>query len=78
MFGRNTSVRPIQLKMVSDGQSNTFMIGENVINQDYHSAAVFFFRRGLRYVRHPDQHISVRARRSDDQKPAELDVRAGF
>ncbi len=41
MFGRNTSVRPIELKSVTDGQSNTFMVGENVISQDYHSAAFY-------------------------------------
>jgi prepilin-type N-terminal cleavage/methylation domain-containing protein/prepilin-type processing-associated H-X9-DG protein len=41
LFGRNTSVLPIELKDISDGQSNTFMVGENVISQDYHSAAFF-------------------------------------
>jgi prepilin-type processing-associated H-X9-DG protein len=41
LFGRQTSVQPIELKMITDGQSNTFMIGENVPSQDYHSAAFF-------------------------------------
>jgi hypothetical protein len=41
MFGRNTSVRPILLKTVTDGQSNTIMVGENVVSQDYHSGAFF-------------------------------------
>jgi prepilin-type N-terminal cleavage/methylation domain-containing protein/prepilin-type processing-associated H-X9-DG protein len=41
LFGRNTSVRPIELNMITDGQSNTFMVGENIISQDYHSAAFF-------------------------------------
>ena len=41
LFGRNTSVRPIELQHISDGQSNTFMVGENVVSQDYHSAAFF-------------------------------------
>jgi prepilin-type N-terminal cleavage/methylation domain-containing protein len=41
LFGRNTSVLPIELKSITDGQSNTFMVGENVISQDYHSAAFF-------------------------------------
>jgi prepilin-type processing-associated H-X9-DG protein len=41
LFGRNTSVMPIELKMITDGQSNTFMVGENVVSQDYHSAAFF-------------------------------------
>jgi prepilin-type N-terminal cleavage/methylation domain-containing protein/prepilin-type processing-associated H-X9-DG protein len=41
MFCRQSSVRPIQLKSVTDGQSNTFLLGENVISQDYHSAALF-------------------------------------
>jgi type II secretory pathway pseudopilin PulG len=41
LFGRNTSVRPIELKMITDGQSNTFMVGENLVSQDYHSAALF-------------------------------------
>jgi prepilin-type N-terminal cleavage/methylation domain-containing protein len=41
LFGRNTSVRPVELNMITDGQSNTFMVGENIISQDYHSAAFF-------------------------------------
>jgi prepilin-type N-terminal cleavage/methylation domain-containing protein/prepilin-type processing-associated H-X9-DG protein len=41
LFGRNTSVVPVELKSITDGQSNTFMIGENLISQDYHSAAFF-------------------------------------
>jgi len=41
LFGRNTSIVPIQLKSITDGQSNTLMVGENVIGQDYHSAAFF-------------------------------------
>jgi prepilin-type N-terminal cleavage/methylation domain-containing protein len=41
LFGRNTSVLPVELKSITDGQSNTFMVGENVISQSYHSAAFF-------------------------------------
>lgn len=41
LFGRNTSIRPIELRMISDGQSNTFLLGENVVSQDFHSAAFF-------------------------------------
>jgi prepilin-type N-terminal cleavage/methylation domain-containing protein/prepilin-type processing-associated H-X9-DG protein len=41
LFGRNTSVKPIELKTITDGQSNTFMIGECVVSQDFHSAALF-------------------------------------
>jgi prepilin-type N-terminal cleavage/methylation domain-containing protein len=41
LFGRNTSVLPVELQSITDGQSNTFMVGENVVNQDYHSAAFF-------------------------------------
>jgi prepilin-type N-terminal cleavage/methylation domain-containing protein/prepilin-type processing-associated H-X9-DG protein len=41
LFGRNTSVVPIALKSVTDGTSNTLMIGEGVVSQDFHSAALF-------------------------------------
>jgi prepilin-type N-terminal cleavage/methylation domain-containing protein len=41
LFGRDTSLEPIELSSITDGQSNTFMVGENVISQDYHSAAFF-------------------------------------
>jgi prepilin-type N-terminal cleavage/methylation domain-containing protein len=41
LFGRNTSVRPVELKSVTDGMSNTFMIGESVASQDFHGAAFF-------------------------------------
>ncbi|MBA4107379.1 MAG: hypothetical protein C0485_16705 [Pirellula sp.] len=41
LFGRNTSVKPIALKSITDGQSNTFMVGETVTGQDFHGAAFF-------------------------------------
>jgi prepilin-type N-terminal cleavage/methylation domain-containing protein/prepilin-type processing-associated H-X9-DG protein len=41
IFQRTSIWAPISLKMVSDGTSNTFMVGENVVFVDYHSAAFF-------------------------------------
>jgi prepilin-type N-terminal cleavage/methylation domain-containing protein/prepilin-type processing-associated H-X9-DG protein len=41
IFQRTSIWAPISLKMVSDGTSNTFMVGENVVFVDYHSAAYF-------------------------------------
>ena len=41
MFQRTSIWAPITLRMVIDGMSNTFLIGENVVSQDYHSAAYF-------------------------------------
>jgi len=41
LIWRNTYYRPINLKKVIDGTSNTFMVGECVVEQDYHSAAYF-------------------------------------
>ena len=41
LFQRTSIWAPITLRMVSDGMSNTFMIGENIVSQDYHSAAFF-------------------------------------
>ena len=41
LFGRNTSVVPVELKSITDGQSNTIMVGETVGNQDFHGAAFF-------------------------------------
>lgn len=32
---------PVKLRSITDGQSNTFMIGETVVSQDHHSAALF-------------------------------------
>jgi prepilin-type N-terminal cleavage/methylation domain-containing protein/prepilin-type processing-associated H-X9-DG protein len=40
-FWRNTYDKPIALRKVIDGQSKTFMVGESVISQDFHSAAFF-------------------------------------
>ena len=34
-------VDPVKLRTITDGQSNTFMIGESVVSQDHHSAALF-------------------------------------
>jgi prepilin-type N-terminal cleavage/methylation domain-containing protein len=38
---RNSYSRPIPFKKVTDGNSKTFMVGEAVVSQDYHSAAFF-------------------------------------
>jgi len=41
LIWRNTYARPIQLRHIIDGQSKTFMVGEAVVSQDYHSVAFF-------------------------------------
>ncbi len=41
LFYRNSYYEKIKLKNVTDGLSNTFMIGEAVVEQDFHSAAFF-------------------------------------
>ena len=41
IFQRASYWAPVNLKMVGDGASNTFLIGENVVFVDYHSAAYF-------------------------------------
>jgi len=41
IFQRTSIWRPLKLKGVTDGTSNTFLIGENVVSVDYHSAAYF-------------------------------------
>ncbi|TWT48594.1 DUF1559 domain-containing protein [Botrimarina hoheduenensis] len=38
---RNSYFRPVSYRNVTDGSSNTFLIGENVVSQDFHSAAYF-------------------------------------
>jgi prepilin-type N-terminal cleavage/methylation domain-containing protein/prepilin-type processing-associated H-X9-DG protein len=41
IFQRTSVYSPLNLKSVTDGTSNTFMVGENVVAMDYHSAAYF-------------------------------------
>jgi len=41
IFQRTSIWAPTRLKMVTDGSSNTFMVGENVVSVDFHSAAYF-------------------------------------
>jgi prepilin-type N-terminal cleavage/methylation domain-containing protein len=41
LFWRMAYFNPIKLKHITDGQSNTLMVGESVASQDYHSAAYF-------------------------------------
>jgi prepilin-type N-terminal cleavage/methylation domain-containing protein/prepilin-type processing-associated H-X9-DG protein len=41
IFQRTSYASPISIKMVGDGTSNTFMIGECVVSQDFHSAQFF-------------------------------------
>jgi prepilin-type N-terminal cleavage/methylation domain-containing protein len=41
LFWRGTYFNPIPLRRVTDGTSKTFMVGEGVVEQDYHSAAYY-------------------------------------
>ena len=41
LIWRGTYLNPVQLRKITDGASNTFMVGESVVSQDYHSAAFF-------------------------------------
>ena len=41
LFLRANYFTPINFKSATDGTSNTLMIGESVVEQDYHSAAYF-------------------------------------
>jgi prepilin-type processing-associated H-X9-DG protein len=41
LIWRNTYYRPVEFRKVEDGTSKTFMIGEGVVSQDFHSAAYF-------------------------------------
>jgi prepilin-type processing-associated H-X9-DG protein len=41
MFWRTAYFQPVTLKSITDGQSNTLMIGETVVLQDFHAAAYF-------------------------------------
>jgi prepilin-type N-terminal cleavage/methylation domain-containing protein/prepilin-type processing-associated H-X9-DG protein len=41
LFWRTAYFKPVKLKDITDGQSKTFMVGECVVGQDFHSAAFF-------------------------------------
>jgi prepilin-type N-terminal cleavage/methylation domain-containing protein/prepilin-type processing-associated H-X9-DG protein len=41
LIWRNSYDKPIPLRKILDGQSNTFMVGETVVSQDFHSASFF-------------------------------------
>ena len=41
IFQRTSIWRPLNMRSVTDGTSNTFLVGENVVFTDYHSAAFF-------------------------------------
>ncbi len=41
IFWRNSYADPVELRRVTDGTSNTFLVGESIVEQDYHSAAYF-------------------------------------
>jgi prepilin-type N-terminal cleavage/methylation domain-containing protein/prepilin-type processing-associated H-X9-DG protein len=38
---RNSALRPVSLRKVTDGTSNTFLVGEAVVSQDFQSSAFF-------------------------------------
>ena len=41
LIWRNSYYRPVAFRKVQDGTSKTFMVGEGVVSQDFHSAAFF-------------------------------------
>jgi prepilin-type N-terminal cleavage/methylation domain-containing protein/prepilin-type processing-associated H-X9-DG protein len=41
LLWRGTYMNPVQFRKISDGGSKTFMVGECIVEQDYHSAAFF-------------------------------------
>jgi prepilin-type N-terminal cleavage/methylation domain-containing protein len=41
LIWRNSYFRPVSFRKVEDGTSKTFMVGEGVVAQDFHSAAFF-------------------------------------
>ena len=41
LIWRTTYINPINFKKITDGTSKTFLVGESVVEQDYHSAAFF-------------------------------------
>jgi len=41
LIWRGNYFEPPKLKTITDGQSNTFLIGESIVSQDFHSAAYF-------------------------------------
>ena len=41
LLWRGTYLNPVQFRKITDGTSHTFMIGESVVEQDFHSAALF-------------------------------------
>lgn len=41
LFWRLAYFNPVKLEQIVDGQSKTFMVGEGVVSQDFHSAALF-------------------------------------
>ena len=41
LIWRGNYFNPVELRSITDGQSNTFMVGESVVSQDYHSAGYF-------------------------------------
>ena len=41
LFWRNTYYNPIKISKLTDGTTKTFMVGETVVDQDFHSAAYF-------------------------------------
>jgi prepilin-type N-terminal cleavage/methylation domain-containing protein/prepilin-type processing-associated H-X9-DG protein len=41
LLWRGTYLRPITLQKITDGTSKTLMVGESVVEQSYHSAALF-------------------------------------
>jgi prepilin-type processing-associated H-X9-DG protein len=41
LLWRSSYFKPIKFSHVTDGTSKTFMVGENVVEQSYHSAALF-------------------------------------
>src|SRR6476659_8352671 len=67
LIWRATYFNPISVKKIVDGTSKTFLVGECVVSQDYHSAA--FFADGdwatcgnpLNYFIYPDDETNIKS-----------------
>ena len=77
LFWRNTYFRPIPLRKVTDGASKTIMVGESVVEQDYHSAA-FFADGDWATCGNPLNRFVIPAIEEELTKPPNWQIARGF
>ena len=77
LLWRGTYFYPVSIRKIEDGTSKTFLVGESVVEQDYHSAA-FFADGDWATCGNPLNYFLIPAEEEDVKRPPNWQAARGF